>query len=34
MEEAGLSIAVKAPSPEVPSAAKAIEVCLEQHKDD
>ena len=30
----GLSIAVKAPSPEVPSAAKAIEVCLEQHKDD
>ena len=28
MEEAGLSIAIKAPTPEVPSAAKAIEIYL------
>ena len=28
MEEAGLSIEVKAPTPEAPSAAKAIEICL------
>lgn len=29
MEEAGLKIAYKAPTPEAPSAAKAIELCLE-----
>lgn len=29
MEEAGLKIAIKGPSPEAPSAAKAIELCLE-----
>jgi len=32
MEEAGLSIEIKAPSPEVPSAARAIEIYLEKHK--
>ncbi len=32
MEEAGLEIAVKAPSPEAPSAAKAIELYLESLK--
>ena len=30
MEEAGLEIAVKAPSPEIPSVAKAIEVYLQE----
>ena len=30
MEEAGLDIAVKAPSPEIPSVAKAIEVYLQE----
>ena len=34
MQDAGLSIEVSAPSPQVPSAAKAIEVCLEKHKND
>lgn len=29
MEEAGLTIEVKGPTPEAPSAAKAIEICLE-----
>jgi hypothetical protein len=28
MEEAGLTIEVSAPTAEVPSAAKAIEICL------
>jgi hypothetical protein len=32
MEEAGLSIEVKAPSPEVPSVARAIERYLEQQQ--
>ena len=32
MEEAGLSIEVKAPSPEVPSVARAIELYLENQK--
>lgn len=32
MEEAGLSIALKAPTPEAPSAGKAIEICLESLK--
>ena len=32
MEEAGLSIALKAPTPEAPSAGKAIEICLESFK--
>ena len=32
MEEAGLSIEVKAPSPEVPSVARAIELYLEQNR--
>lgn len=32
MEEAGLKIAVKAPSPTVPSVAKAIEICIEGHE--
>ena len=30
MEEAGLEIAVQAPSPEIPSVARAIEVYLEE----
>ena len=32
MEEAGLTIEVKAPSPEVPSVARAIELYLENHR--
>lgn len=32
MEEAGLDIAVKAPTPEAPSVARAIEIYLEQQK--
>ena len=32
MNEAGLSIEVQAPSPEVPSVARAIELYLQQHK--
>lgn len=32
MEEAGLQIALKAPTPEAPSAGKAIEICLESMK--
>jgi hypothetical protein len=32
MEEAGLSIEVKAPSPEVPSVARAIELYLEKQQ--
>ena len=32
MEEAGLQIAVQAPTPEAPSAARAIELYLEAHK--
>ena len=32
MENAGLEIAMKAPSPEVPSVAKAIEVYLESNR--
>ena len=32
MENAGLEIAMKAPSPEVPSVAKAIEVYLENNR--
>ena len=32
MEEAGLDIALKAPTPEAPSAGKAIEICLESLK--
>ena len=32
MEEAGLSIEVKAPSPEAPSVARAIELYLESHR--
>ncbi|MBO6249314.1 MAG: uroporphyrinogen-III synthase, partial [Bacteroidales bacterium] len=32
MEDAGLSIAVKAPTPEAPSAARAIELYLQQQK--
>jgi len=32
MEQAGLNIEIKAPSPEVPSAAKAIELFLEKHR--
>lgn len=32
MEEAGLDIALKAPTPEAPSAGKAVEICLESLK--
>ena len=32
MEEAGLSIEVKAPTPEIPSVARAIEAYLEKKK--
>ena len=32
MEEAGLSIEVKAPTPEIPSVARAIEVYLEKQQ--
>ena len=32
MEEAGLTIDVKAPTPEAPSAARAIELYLQQQK--
>ena len=32
MEEAGLDIVLKAPTPEAPSAGKAIEICLESLK--
>jgi len=33
MEDAGINIEIKAPTADVPSAAKAIEVVLEQYKD-
>lgn len=34
MEEAGLPVEIKAPTPEAPSVARALELYLEQHKED